>query len=245
MRHVPAWPGEFGLKVYSYVPQVHTVCLESPTPVEIEEGEEALFPAAEYYMVAERVDDSERHGAPPDLGVEPTRFVPEPHVSQLAQSPDIVVCPRWREYGSEKNWEGWNKLTSDLRLDGYEVHAAGAPDSSKPTPCLRAWDYDRFLDASIEMMLEADLVVATDAGLAHLAVLCGADLLVVTYEGRVAPGPVIDSQGNIAREAYWTAGWGPDEDCNRFEDANHRGARIEYVDGWEDVSRVTQAVEDW
>lgn len=236
MLTVSAWRGEFGLKVYSHAPQVYALCQREPCTVEIEEGEQALYPAADSWQVTDRADDDTRYGSPPDLGVDPERFVPEPHVKQLQGSPDVVICPRERDYGSEKNWHEWPYLASKLNSYGVSVYAAGAPDSSMDVPCHRAWEYERFLDASIEMIRAADLVIATDAGLAHLAVLCGADLLLVTYRGRVAPGPVVTSSGNVALEEYWYV------KMHRYRKANHKSARIERVDGWEHPDRVIERV---
>lgn len=238
MNHirVRAWRGEFGLKVYSHVPQVYALCQREPCVVEIEEGEQALYPAAESWEIVDRADDDTRYGAPPDLGVEPERFAAEPHVKQVDGSPDVVICPRKRSYGSEKNWHEWPHLASKLKSYGVSVYAAGAPDSSMDVPCHRAWEYERFLDASIEMIRAADLVVATDAGLAHLAVLCGADLLLVTHRGRVAPGPVITSSGDVASSEYWPV------KMHRYREANHTGSRIETVDGWTNPERVLERI---
>lgn len=261
--------GEFGLRIRYHVPAVKA--LDTPKVVYHERGEEALYPDATRLVELPRIDDNDRVGTHPTSDAEfveryrrfasqrwpdaepivtnpsmpQERFIPEP-VETHGLDPDIVVCPRWREYGSAKNWPGWRPLTAELIDRGYEVAAAGAPDSSLNVPCkVKAWEYERFLDASIEMMRAADVVIATDAGLAHLAVLCGADMIVVTHEGRVAPGPVVDSNGTVAHEKYWRAGYGPGGDVDRFKSANHAWARIEYVDGWEGVGKVTQAVEEW
>lgn len=239
MRRISAFRGELGLKIRFWIPQVHTLCLREPCEVEIEEGEEALYPAAAETVILPRPPDVTRHGHPPDLGVERMRFLPEPTV-RYGLEPEVVVCPRWRSYGSQKNWAGWPELVEGLMAAGVDVAAAGAPDSSHPVPCPIAWEHPRFLDASIEMIRAARLVVATDAGLAHLAVLCGTDLLIVTYRGKVAPGPVVASSGKVAREEYWRVRLG-----HYYREANHAGARIETVDGWESVETVIQAVEEW
>lgn len=238
MRTIPIWRGEFGLKVRYWVPQVYALCRREPCRVEIEEGEEALFPATAEWTIVPRAEDESRHGSPPDLGVKGERFVPEPHVRQGTRPAHVVVCPRWREYGEAKNWAGWPALVMRLQAHGLRPFAAGAPDSSIAVGCASAWDYDRFLDASIEAMLNARLVIATDAGLAHLAVLCGADLLLVTYRGRVAPGPVVSSSGRVARPEYWSV-----RVADYYEAANHCGARIETVDGWESVPRVVEKAQ--
>ena len=244
MRTIPASRGEFGLTVRYWVPQVHTLCLREPCVVECEEGTEALYPAAAEHRIVERSEDHRergRKGRPPDLGVPPTRFQPEPFMEQLGELDpgSVVICPRWMKYGESKNWDGWPELQQHLGAAGLFTVAAGAPDSSHPGVAGRTtWGYPRFLDATIDAMRTTSLVIATDAGLAHLAVLCGAPLLLVTYRGLVAPGPVIDSSGRKARDAYWPAGQSPNGGPCRFESANHMGAPIVKVDGWEDPEKV-------
>lgn len=224
---IRAWRGEFGLRLRYFVPQVYA--LGRGHTIEIERGEEALFPLADEWRIVERAPDGSRHGRPPRIGRE-LRFVPEPHVPQDIRA-DIVICPRLRTYGEAKNWPHWHRLAE---LPG--VFAAGAPDSSFNVKCERAWDYDRFLDASIEAMRSARLVIATDAGLAHLAVLCGAPLLLITHEGRVAPGPVISSSGRTAQRQYW-----PVRLDEYYHAANHMSAPIDTVDGWNDPDAVLRA----
>ncbi len=247
MRVIQRFTGELGLELYYRVPQVHTICQREPCVVEITQGKEALYPAAaEWRVVGSDEDHVSRggRGRPDDLGVEPSRFVPEPHEPHDWQDPDVVVCPRRMDYGGLKNWDGWADLTRNLMASGADVVAAGAPGSSAPVHCPKAWVCARPLDASIAAMRQARLVIATDSGLAHLAVLCGAPLLVVTYRGLVAPGPVIDSSGRKARASYQRAGFDPQGRINRFEAANHTGSPIEYVDGWEDPTRVVEAARD-
>lgn len=244
MKTIPAFQGEFGLKVLHYVPQVHTICLHEPCIVECEEGTEALYPDAEEHRIAPRSMDHRARGGqgrPPDLGVPATRFQPEPFVEQVGglDPSTVVICPRWMKYGESKNWDGWPELQRHLEAAGVFTFAAGAPDSSHPGVAGRAaWHFPRFLDATIEAMRQASLVIATDAGLAHLAMLCGAPLLLVTYRGLVAPGPVIDSRGRKARDSYWPAGHGPNGGPCRFESANHMRAPVVKVDGWESPEKV-------
>lgn len=240
MQHIPAYRGEFGLKVFYHAPQVATICEMEPTKVYIEPGDEALYPyAAEFGRVGRQNIDSLRVAPPPNYGVKPTRFVPEP-VIRRGITTDIVVCPRFRLYGKNKNWPHWGELVARLGLEGHDVFAAGAPDSSHTDfgSIHGAWEYTRFLDASIEAIRSAKLVIATDAGLAHLAVLCGAPLLLITYRGLVAPGPVFDSQGRRVRESYWKAGHAPHGDVCRFEEANHTGSAIGKLDAWDDPTKV-------
>lgn len=232
MSNILAFKGEFGLKVLYHVPWVYA---KGPGHIiEIEPGEEALYPLAREWKVTKRAHDDTRTRGPGKL--KPLeRFIPEPHVRQNLPAADIVVCPRQRSYGASKNWPRWPELTEALRHAGFSVFAAGAPDSSAEVDCPRAWDYPRFLDASIEAMRQARLVVATDAGLAHLAVLCGAPLLIITYQGRVAPGHCITSHGRDCGP-YW-----PVRFDEYYRSANHTGAPLEMVDGWEHPERVIEA----
>lgn len=226
---VPVWRGEFGLKIRFHVPQ--TYALGRGHTIEIEEGEEALYPLAAEWRVVPRQHDDRRQLSPVRSGRAELRFVPEPHVPHEVEA-RVVLCPRKRKYGSEKNWPYWDMLQN---LPG--AFAAGAPDSSYRLKCECAWDYERFLDASIAAMRQALLCVSTDAGLAHLAVLCGTPLLLITHRGLVAPGPQRDAKGKVTTPAYWPV---------RFEEyyvkANHTGSMIEMIDGWEHPDRVVERV---
>lgn len=233
--------GEFGLKLRYHVPAVYA--LGSGHVIMIEKGEEALYPLAAGWIPVDRREDDERRGwtepeAPylreqyPETielrkGEPEERFLPAPWKFQGTGAVDVVICPRMRNYASSKNWQHWPWLAESLEAEGLKVFAAGAPDSSVDVGCARAWDYVRFLDASIEAMLGARLVVATDAGLAHLAVLCGRPLLLITYEGLVAPGPVLDVAGHAMEPAYWPV---------RLEEyyyaANHLQAPIHVSNAW-------------
>lgn len=231
---IRAYRGEFGLKVRYHVPWVYAQ--GRGHTIEIEEGEEALYPLARRWNILPRAHDNDRRGGPGKRS--PVRwFVPAPHVVQNIGTYDVVVCPRRRLYGDAKNWDAWLQVTHSLQEMSVPVFAAGAPDSSYNVQCPRAWDYTRFLDASIEAMLSARLVVATDAGLAHLAVLCGRPVLLVTFRGLVAPGPVRDTSGHVFRRQYWPVRW-----REYYEAANHQNAPLEMIDGWEHPERVVRRV---
>lgn len=133
---------------------------------------------------------------------------------------DIVVCPRKRVLAPGRNWSYWPDLVENLTQRGYSVFAAGSAEASFDVPCLRAWDYERFLDATIEAILSSRLVVCTDSGLAHLAVQCGKPILVVMYKGRPGPG------------SNWSIKW------KRYQSENHLGSPIEKINGWEDIGAV-------
>jgi len=245
--------GEFGLRLRYQIPAFHA--LEGPKVASIEPGDECLFPSATEYHYVTRIMDSMRRGTypggdasyrnavkkelrglypdaqivEPSKGMPEKRFVPEPHV-RYGINCRVVICPRRRIYGADKNWPHWDRLAE---LPG--AFAAGAPDSSYDVDCSRAWAYPRFLDASVEAMLSARLVIATDAGLAHLAVLCGRPLLLITHEGRVAPGAVRDPEGRAMEPHYWPVRW-----KEYYVSANHRNAHLEMIDGWEHPERVVE-----
>jgi len=252
--------GEFGLKIRYHVPVVHAL---GSVIVCAEPGEESLYPRAkEIIDVARNNDDRRRHSYAVDRDfinslrpeleerypntqftetcreMPEERFIPDPQV-RLGLKADVIVCPRWRRYGASKNWQHWVKLTHQLKAAGLKVMAAGNRDASSDVPALKLWEFQRPLDASIEAMRNARLVVATDAGLAHLAVLCGAPLLLISHgAGVVAPGPVLDEHGTVERSAYWTI-------CfeEYYHSANHTGSPIDVVqDGWMEPDKVLSAV---
>lgn len=261
MKVILPFRGEFGMKVYWHAPAVHAI--EGEKAVYLEPNHQALYPSASLHVEVDRKDDGSRRnhyrtdaeyvaaveldarnrfGADaeylrPDQQCERKRFLPRPTTRQGIE-PNVVVCPRKRDYGSEKNWPAWVDLTDRLVTDGLDVFAAGAADASYNVPCDRAWDYDNDIDATIEAMQSADLVVATDAGLAHLAVLCGAPLLIITHgEGLIAPGPVRDQHGKIMEPAYWPV------KMHRFDEANHTGSPVELLHyAWFDLVHVYRNV---
>jgi len=257
MKVILPFRGEFGMKVWWHVPAVHAI--EGPKVVYVERGEQALYPSARGHVEVQRKEDNERRNhyhrdqdfvdqveeqarerfgpdaeyLRPDQKWPRKRFVPEP-VTHADVRCDVVVCPRRRNYGAEKNWPEWYELTERLVAEGVRVFAGGVADSSYQVPCKRAWEYDRPLDATIEAMHQAKVVVATCAGLAHLAVLCGRPLLLITYgKGLVAPGPVIDEKGRHMEDRYWPV------KMERYEQGNHTGSEITLLEGaWYDPVKV-------
>lgn len=257
MRIFLPYRAEFGFVCMAHAPQVHHTMQDGKTSVVcIEEGNEALYPGMEGYMHIRRRNDDERrqflekewtqgqiipnlerrYGPDldyvwPDVKAPRKYFVPQPFDhSEIAC--DVVICPRKRAYGSDKNWQHWQSLAESLSDIGYHVFAAGAPDSSDhvKTNAGAAWDHGRFLDATIVAMLSAKLVIATDNGLGHLAMMCGRPLALISYKnGLVAPGE--DDVGNN----YWPI------KLNRYQRANHKKARITVMHNtWNDPSAVLE-----
>jgi len=177
----------------------------------------------------------------PDASWPRRYFTPVPHVWQMIDPPDVVICPRRRAYGSGKNWPHWEPLRAALEDSGLTAFSGGAQDSSDlSVGGPHAWNYDRPLDATIEAMLSARLVVATDAGLAHLAVLCGRPLLMITWNGLVAPGPVTNEDGKVFEPRYWPP------KMERYEAANHTGSMISVMhDVWDDPAKLVIDVHSY
>lgn len=260
MKVVSPWRGEFGYRCFFHAPAVHAI--EGPKVVCVERGTEALYPSADVIELVERRDDRTRArndyqrdlkhvervearmrekypGADivrPDQSWPRERFIPRP-VRKVGIECDVVICPRRRDYGHNKNWKHWPRLTRSLQNTGLRVFAGGAPDSSFEVPCEQAWDHERFLDATLEAMHSASLVVATDAGLAHLAVLAGRPLLMITYRnGIVAPGPNTNEHAEVTEPEFWPVR------IERYRENNHTGSPVRVVHySWMDPGLVLSA----
>lgn len=232
--------GEFGHKIMWHAPSVYADKSDKIMCCEI--GEEALYPGAKEYIYVDRADDKKRRervygGEKEWLDdfvksnkfdghnlIYPSRnrpkeyFVPK-NKTERGIKCDVVVCPRKRAYGNMKNWKLWPNFVKKLIGLGYSVFAAGAPDSSYDVNCQKAWDHKRFLDASIEAMLSSKVCIATDNGLAHLAVMCGRDLLMITDGGKTSP-------------SY------PGVCIDRFNRENHMNCSIKLIDCWNNFDNL-------
>lgn len=149
--------------------------------------------------------------------------------------PEVVLCPRKREYGSDKNWPCWDFVAESLRSTGVRSFSVGHPESSYSMEGFpSAWtpDEGRYLDVTIAAMNQADVVVATDNGLAHLAMMCGKPVFMVSYKnGLVSPGT--DDVG----KPYWPI------KRHRYDRENHRDAPFEIVPhSWRNPHKIVQAV---
>ena len=228
---------EFGWIVMAHVP---AVAADSGRKWVIHEpGLDSLYPGCERHLPCRvRPDHERRRWVEPDfielerqvcettyqasgpfeyvrpcdrIGEVPLKyFTPEPVTNYPDIRPDVVICPRKRSYGDKKNWPHWRDLAAILTGDGFDVFAAGAPDSSiTDIGVSAAWDKFVPLDATLSAFASAALVIATDAGLAHLAVLCGRPLLLICHSsGHTAPG-------------YDPVDW------SRYKRANHRRSLIQ------------------
>lgn len=254
---VPPFRAELGIMIRFHACAVRA--MKRPVLVGHERGLEALYPDCERVIVGDRSDRDRRwtynHDADfvdafkesydkcdmrlPDknnqLPIQP--FTPKPFVKQRGETASgIVVCPRRREYGAEKNWDAWPNVTSRLRAEGHNVFAAGLHETSYDVDADEsAWDYERPLDATIEAMRTCSLVIATASGLSLLALLCGAPLLLVSAQGgKVAPGPTRTPDGKIQHDTYWKIPVN-----HYYRPLNHKRVRIALVNGgWESPGEV-------
>lgn len=242
---------EFGWIVMAHAPQVYAD--DGEKVVICEPSLEALYPGACGYVHCDVLDDDHRRShveheymreltgrlkrsypeakfVQPDKNAARRYFIPMPYQRQGVGEYDVVVCPRKRQYGSDKNWPWWSVITNGLRDAGCSVFAAGARHASYRVNCECAWDYERCLDATIEAMLRCKVVVATDSGLAHLAVMCGRPLILISHrDGLVAPGH--DDCGR----PYWPI------HMDRFKQENHTDSPIYLLkDAWNDYDMVME-----
>ena len=262
MIAIPPFRAEFGIMIRFHAVAVRA--MERPILVAHEPGLEALYPDCDRVIVDQRNDSDRRwtYLHDPDfvegwkdrfiehttllpdkhnpLPIQP--FLPEPFERQRGNEPSgIVVCPRRRDYGKEKNWDSWPLITNRLRESGSHVFAAGLKDTSYPVAADEcAWDYDRPLDATIEAMRNCSLVVATASGLSLLALLCGARLLLVASGGgKIAPGPTRNGEGKIQHDKYWRIPVN-----HYYRPLNHLRVGISVVNGgWEHEKDVLRFIE--
>jgi hypothetical protein len=260
-RIVLPWRGEFGIICNWHGPQINAVA--SPKIIPIEPGMEALYPDAARYVYAPVCPDHQkgylqetdaklqkavaaniphRHLVWPNEEAHRKWFVPDAFVPVAAPATDVVICPRQRETGCGRNWQHWQTLLDGLRLDDLSVAAAGSPWSSVDVHgCgFRAWEHDRCLDASISLMKKTKLVVGTDTGLTHLALMCGvpAILLISSDTGRVADGCYTSPTHGKTR--YWFI-----LSREYYEEPNHADSYVGMMyHAWEDPQLVRRHVQN-
>lgn len=119
-------------------------------------------------------------------------FVPQPRCPAPMFFPEVLVAPRWRRHGEHRNFQYWPDVVSRLIHAGVTVGLIGTQESSVPCPQvsdqLRAWSYPQNLGTTLHWMQRCKLVLTTDSGMAHLAVLARAPLKVIYGEPGVETG---------------------------------------------------------
>lgn len=273
-RVVLPFRGEFGIKLMRHVPVVHAmsgkkiVCCEPGEDALYPSAAQVIYCSRkkdaerrdQYSKDAEYVEDMKHKMAEmfpraslvmTDVGMPKAYFKPKPRKFAICgtidgtKDIDVLICPRRREYGKEKNWPHWQSLADELSDRGLKVAAAGAPDSSVEVHGVaKTWKCSpgMTLDTAIDAMNRSKVVVATCAGLAHLAMWCGAPLLLISYgkEGLVAPGPARLGDGTIAHERYWPI------KTERYAEQNHLGASFQVLtDSWDHPKMVADAAESF
>lgn len=94
-----------------------------------------------------------------------------------SEASDFVLCPRFKgKLSPHRNWEGWPSLNEVLCGSGRKVVVAGIEADNGPWQgAVRVSDLERIA----AHMLKTKLVVATDSGLAHLAILLRVPLALI------------------------------------------------------------------
>lgn len=119
-------------------------------------------------------------------------FIPEPLGKAPKKFPDILVAPRFRKHGAHRNFQHWHDVIDALELHGFHVGLLGTAETSVDRPglplWLKAWDYSDNLGITLHWMKKAKMVLCTDSGIAHLAVLAGAPLQVIYGKEGVEAG---------------------------------------------------------
>lgn len=96
---------------------------------------------------------------------------------------DVVFSHRNRKYQSHRNISPslYTDTLKTLKDKGYTTGIVGSKSSSSSMDLIdyRSWDYDNEDDATVEMMQKAKLVVSTNTGIAHLAILLGVPLMLI------------------------------------------------------------------
>lgn len=153
-----------------------------------------------------------------------TPYGPEPSVY-----PDVLVAPRFRRYGMHRNYPHWLTICSFLRHRGIRYGLIGVRETSIDDPYLdevyKSWSYEHNLDTTIRWMQRCRLVLCTDSGLAHVAVLAQAPLAVIYEKPGVEHGKESWKWCFPKMKAYATAFCEP------------------IVYGWSDVGHVIRWLE--
>ena len=93
---------------------------------------------------------------------------------------DVVITPRKRGYQLRKNYNGWREIIGYLKHSGMSVASIGAKETSFTDleVDIKSWDYG-YIDPIIELIKNSKVVLATNTGLAHLAVFLQHPMLLI------------------------------------------------------------------
>ena len=226
---------EFGLVCMFHAPQVYA-CKEEKAVV-IARGMEALYPDCQYIYVEDRPDEDKRANDKEfarqwkhenrkkykgaefvyfSNRAEKEYFTPEStcKLDKYLAGERVAICARGREYGPDKNWSHWAKLVACLHQGGVGIVSIGDCDTSQHLGCYTCWG----LDAAIAHLKRASLCLTTDCGVAHLAVMCGTPLAMISH----ADGIVADGHDDVGKP-YWPI------KMERFGAENHLNSPIDII----------------
>lgn len=245
--------GEFGHLIMWHAPTVNYHKVENKV-VCCEEGQEALFPDANEYIYVPTINEDKKktpgtHKKDKELFDilkinlseifnNPNFHYPvgenwkknkslyisyQPHVKQNIHF-DVIICPRKRPKGSDRNWGHWEELVDILNSYDLSVFACGSESSScTGVNCPKSWEYKRFLDATIEAIQNSKIVVCTDSGIAHLSVQCGRRTLIINNNNK-----------NGKRPVKWS----------RFDRQNHMNCEIINInDSWDRPENIAKKIQ--
>ncbi len=105
-------------------------------------------------------------------------------------STDILIHPRGRGHGADRNWsrENWERLLALLSPMGLRVGCIGLTSATQELSGAFVEMRNRPLSETVDLMASTRLVVGPSSGPMHLASLCGTPHLVWTDRTRYARG---------------------------------------------------------
>lgn len=125
---------------------------------------------------------------------------------------DILIAPRFRHGRYESmNYQWWPDIANDLLNDGYITALIGKEETSYPiydNRLLKSWEIEDNVDCIVDLINNTGVVITSNSGIAHLAILCQAPLVMIGHEG----GPALrwmNRQRNhsVPFEARFGAEW--------------------------------------
>lgn len=105
----------------------------------------------------------------------------EPKITHQGLRADVVITPRYRKLVPNRNLPFWQQIVDQLTARGYSVGSVGSKDTSISLKrvAFNSWDYGG-LEACIELLSNAKLVLAQNTGTAHLAVFLRCPIILMT-----------------------------------------------------------------
>ncbi len=199
-----------------------------------------LYPTAtDFVDVAENLDGFGAHKVKEELymqypeaeQIKMSRVFPEdldlrikvPEVE--AGSTDALIAPRWKDSSHpHRNWDGWGSFYSEMmNLPGNKGVIGYEAKNCHWDSAFKIWD----IESIAAHMLKTKLVVATDSGMAHLAILLRVPLAVIWGT------PV----GVIPGQTY-------EQGCHKRMEHQKRSPVWHIEGGWEDPGKAFHMVRD-